>query len=148
MPVETPQTLSQREIAELIPHGDGMSLLDQVISWDNDTIKCRSAAHLRCDNPLLKNGKLATVILVEYGAQAAAVHAGLLKSGMGEKRAAYLGSVKKLTLGKQWLEAADTELLITANCEMHSPGGAIYEFTAHSNEQLIAKAKLILIQPK
>jgi len=148
MSVVAPQVLSQQEIAELIPHGNGMSLLDQVTSWDDNAINCRSAAHLRSNNPLLKNGKLSTVLLVEYGAQAAAIHASLLKSGMGEKRAAYLGSVKKMALSKQWLEVEDTELFITANCEMNSPGGAIYQFTAHSNEQLIAKAKLILIQPK
>ena len=70
--------LAHAELEALIPHAGGMCLLDTVESWDAETIHCRSLSHLRADNPLREKGRLAALHLAEYGAQAMAVHGGLL----------------------------------------------------------------------
>src|ERR1700704_586052 len=67
----------------LIPHQGTMCLLDEVVAWDANTIHARSRTHLRADNPLRSDGRLRAVHLCEYGAQAMAVHGGLLARAAG-----------------------------------------------------------------
>ena len=73
-------------VDELIPHAGSMCLLDTVERWDQDEIVCRASSHDDPDNPLSEDGRLAAVALVEYGAQAAAVHAALAGAGIGDGR--------------------------------------------------------------
>ncbi|MBS0487701.1 MAG: phosphotransferase [Proteobacteria bacterium] len=63
---------------DLIPHRGAMCLLDAVIDWDESSIHARAASHRDPDNPLRADGRLHAVSLCEYGAQAMAVHGGLL----------------------------------------------------------------------
>ncbi|MFK7978150.1 MAG: hypothetical protein AB8C02_18600, partial [Halioglobus sp.] len=74
--------LDRRAISAMIPHDGAMCLLDAVEHWDQDTITCYSTSHHAADNPLRENGTLACITLVEYAAQAAAVHAGLVDAGI------------------------------------------------------------------
>jgi predicted hotdog family 3-hydroxylacyl-ACP dehydratase len=67
----------------LIPHQGTMCLLDEVVAWDADAIHARSRSHSRADNPLRSDGRLRAVHLPEYGAQAMAVHGGLLAREAG-----------------------------------------------------------------
>ena len=67
----------------LIPHQGTMCLLDEVVAWDADAIHARSRTHVRADNPLRSDGRLRAVHLAEYGAQAMAVHGGLLARAEG-----------------------------------------------------------------
>lgn len=69
--------------AHLIPHAGAMCLLDEVLAWDETTIHARSASHRRADNPLRSDGILRALHLCEYGAQAMAVHGGLLARAAG-----------------------------------------------------------------
>ena len=134
------------QIAALIPHGAAMSLLDGVQSWDEKIIECFSSSHLRSTNPLLVEGCLPACMLVEYAAQAAAVHAGLMQTGMGEVRAAYVGAIKSV---KFYAEHApeDEVLTINATAELQSAAGAIYYFMVKSSSRPLAEGRLILVQP-
>jgi predicted hotdog family 3-hydroxylacyl-ACP dehydratase len=67
----------------LIPHKGTMCLLDEVIAWDANAIHARSRSHRRGDHPLRSDGRLRAVHLAEYGAQAMAVHGGLLARDAG-----------------------------------------------------------------
>jgi predicted hotdog family 3-hydroxylacyl-ACP dehydratase len=67
----------------LIPHQGTMCLLDEVIAWDANAIHAQSRSHVRPDNPLRSDGRLRAVHLCEYGAQAMAVHGGLLAREAG-----------------------------------------------------------------
>ncbi len=67
----------------LIPHQGAMCLLDEVVAWDANAIHARSRSHARADNPLRSDGRLRAVHLCEYGAQAMAVHGGLLARAAG-----------------------------------------------------------------
>ena len=67
--------LTRREIVDLIPHGESMCMLDEVVSWDSEHIHCRSTDFARASNPLFEKDQLHSVMLIEYAAQAAAVHA-------------------------------------------------------------------------
>jgi predicted hotdog family 3-hydroxylacyl-ACP dehydratase len=67
----------------LIPHHGTMCLLDEVVAWDANAIHARSRSHASADNPLRSDGRLRAVHLCEYGAQAMAVHGGLLARADG-----------------------------------------------------------------
>jgi predicted hotdog family 3-hydroxylacyl-ACP dehydratase len=67
----------------LIPHQGTMCLLDEVVAWDADAIHARSRSHSRAATPLRSDGRLRAVHLAEYGAQAMAVHGGLLAREAG-----------------------------------------------------------------
>lgn len=62
----------------LIPHRGAMCLLDDVVAWDATRIHARTQSHRDAANPLRSDGRLRSVHLCEYGAQAMALHGGLL----------------------------------------------------------------------
>lgn len=139
--------MNRTQIAALIPHGDSMCLLDEVIAWDESHIHCRSQQFASTANPLFEGDQLESVLLLEYGAQAAAVHAGLLQSRLGETRPAYIGAVKDV----EFLAAmADNSLALDlhAQCLLSSSQGAIYELVAQQAGNTLLRGRLILSQPE
>src|SRR5574337_1598768 len=75
--------LPKNDWAALIPHAGTMCLLDAVCSWDERRIHAISTSHARADNPLRGEYGLHAVHLAEYGAQAMALHGGLLARARG-----------------------------------------------------------------
>ena len=71
-------------ILDQIPHQGAMCLWDEVVDWDAARIRLRTASHAHADNPLRSGGILRALHLCEYGAQAMAVHGGVLAQGRGE----------------------------------------------------------------
>ncbi len=139
--------MDRAQIAALIPHGDSMCLLDEVVAWDESQIHCRSTQFANAANPLFEAEQLDSVLLLEYGAQAAAVHAGLVQSRLGETRPAYIGAVKDV----EFLAAiADNScaLDLYAQCLLSSSQGAIYELVAQQAEITLLRGRLILSQPE
>lgn len=139
--------MERTQIAALIPHGDSMCLLDEVIAWDESQIHCRSHQFANTANPLFEDDQLDAVLLLEYGAQAAAVHAALLQSRLGESRPAYIGAVKDV----EFLAAiADNSLALDlhAQCLLSSSQGAIYELVAQQAGNTLLRGRLILSQPE
>src|SRR3546814_5046341 len=50
--------------------------LDALLNSDEHSAHCRTESHRAAANPLRRDGQLAAVHLIEYGAQAMAVHGG------------------------------------------------------------------------
>ena len=138
--------LNRAQIAALIPHGNAMCMLDEVVSWSAEQIHCRSCDFANSDNPLFENGQLETVLLLEYAAQAAAVHAALLQSTLGESRPAYIGAVKNVELLKP-VSDNYTAIEIEAHCLLNNSSGAIYEVVAQQHGDILIRGRLILNQP-
>ena len=145
--MSAPSTLNAEEIAARIPHGSSMSLLDQVTDWNPSQIRCTSRSHLQATNPLREKGELYCVALLEYAAQAAAIHANLLQTGMGECTPAFLGATKSLLLSTRLIPPIDADLIIEAHVELHNTRGAIYHFSASLKDIELAAGKLLLAQP-
>ena len=70
--------LSHEQIEALIPHKGSMCLWQEVQAWDAQRIHLRASGHVDPAHPLRANGRLHALHLCEYGAQAMAVHGGLL----------------------------------------------------------------------
>ena len=75
--------LAREAIEALVPHAGGMCLWDEVLDWNGDTIRLRARNHRDAAHPLRSDGRLRAIHLCEYGAQAMAVHGGLLARQSG-----------------------------------------------------------------
>lgn len=75
--------LDRAAIEALVPHKHAMCLWDEVIDWDAQHIRLRASSHRDPAHPLRGAAGLRAVHLCEYGAQAMAVHGGLLARAAG-----------------------------------------------------------------
>jgi predicted hotdog family 3-hydroxylacyl-ACP dehydratase len=71
------------DIEALVPHGGSMCLWDEVVAFDDGRIALRAFNHRDAVHPLRSADRLRAVHLCEYGAQAMAVHGGLLARRTG-----------------------------------------------------------------
>ena len=71
------------DIATLVPHQVAMCLWQEVVEHDAGRVRLRTGSHRDPSNPLRSDGRLRALHLCEYGAQAMAVHGGLLGRGSG-----------------------------------------------------------------
>ena len=76
-------SVGREVIATLVPHGGAMCLWDEAIEWDATRILVRTQGHRDPAHPLRSGGRLRALHLCEYGAQAMAVHGGLLARDQG-----------------------------------------------------------------
>ena len=70
-------------IESLVPHAGAMCLWDEVVAWDAQRIVLRSQGHRHPAHPLRSHDRLRAVHLCENGAQAMAVHGGLMARERG-----------------------------------------------------------------
>lgn len=75
--------IDRATIEALVPHKHAMCLWDEVLDWDAGCIRLRATSHRDPAHPLRGAGGLRAVHLCEYGAQAMAVHGGLLARETG-----------------------------------------------------------------
>ena len=76
-------SIDRATLASLVPHAGAMCLWDEVVDWDAQRIVLRSNGHRDPAHPLRSGNQLRAVHLCEYGAQAMAVHGGLLARERG-----------------------------------------------------------------
>lgn len=77
-------TIDGARLAALVPHAGAMRLIDSVSAFTDTTLLAHAGGHRDVAHPLRRNGRLASLHLAEYGAQAMAVHGGLLGASRGE----------------------------------------------------------------
>ena len=65
------------KIAALVPQQGAMCLLDEILSFDERGVVCRTVSHRSPGNPLRCDGRLPAIAGIEYGAQAMAVQGAL-----------------------------------------------------------------------
>jgi predicted hotdog family 3-hydroxylacyl-ACP dehydratase len=138
--------LGREQIARLIPHGGAMCLLDEVVSWDARRIHCRSRSHLDPANPLRRDGRLAALHLIEYGAQTMAIHGGLDAQSRGENAApGLLVSAREVQLHLEYLDDLPDALELHAEQQLANANGWLYAFRALCGERLLASGRLAVM---
>ncbi len=75
--------IGRGDIEALVPHKHAMCLWDEVLAWDAQRIHLRASNNRDPAHPLRSDGGLRALHLCEYGAQAMAVHGGLLAQAGG-----------------------------------------------------------------
>jgi predicted hotdog family 3-hydroxylacyl-ACP dehydratase len=158
--VNLQQQLGSAWIREHIPHQGRMCLLERVLSWDRQELRCCSGSHRAADHPLRAHGRLGSACLIEYAAQAVAIHGALLRAqeapaGAHELRrasaptppqeythgsaqalnsgaAGLLASARSVQLAVDRLDGIATDLLIEAR-RLHSDArSALYAFAVRT----------------
>ncbi len=138
--------IKHNELCSLIPHSFDMCLLDRVEFWDKDKIICHSNSHLLATNPLRREDSLSSVHLLEYAAQAMAVHGGLHNREQGlQMTEGYLAALRDVNINLCELDKIQTELRIEANKILSQGGNMIYAFTVSSAETEIVSGRATII---
>ncbi|MBL6751615.1 MAG: phosphotransferase [Nevskia sp.] len=134
------------DIRSLVPHAGAMCLLEQVERWDEATVVCRTASHLRADHPLRRDGTLSAVHLIEYAAQAIAVHRGLLARASGEiLPPGWLVAVRDVRLLVPRLDQLPAPLTIVARELVVYQGGTQYGFSALAGDLERASGRVSVV---
>jgi predicted hotdog family 3-hydroxylacyl-ACP dehydratase len=132
-------------IASNIPHHGSMCLLEQVLSWDDQHVVCRSISHRSPDNPLRSHGRLAAACAIEYAAQAMAVHGALLQPQNARARFGLLTSAREVELLVARLDDVTQDLRVSAQRLHSDERSALYSFALHANDGLLARGRASLL---
>jgi predicted hotdog family 3-hydroxylacyl-ACP dehydratase len=120
--------ISREAIAGLIPHAGAMHLLDGVLSWDADGIRCLSRSHRDRHNPLRMDGELSAWCGIEYAAQAMAIHGALAGNVGSRPRLGYLASLREVSCRRARLDDLEGDLIVEAERLMGEESRVIYSF--------------------
>ena len=130
----------------LIPHQGAMCLLDDVVAWDANAIHARSRSHRNADNPLRSDGRLRAVNLCEYGAQAMAVHGGLLARADGGIAApGLLVSLRAVELFVERVDDLDGVLDVRAEKLVGSEASWQYAFRIEHDGVVLARGRAAVL---
>jgi predicted hotdog family 3-hydroxylacyl-ACP dehydratase len=138
--------LAKSDWQHLIPHRGAMSLLDSVIAFDDARIHVSAISHTRSENPLRSDGLLRAVHLCEYGAQAMAVHGGLVAARAGSVAApGFLVSLRAVKL--QVARIDDLVGLLDVHAEKLLDGGTSwqYAFRVEHQGRLLAQGRAAVV---
>ena len=116
------------EISRVIPHTGDMCLLDAVLAYDAQRIRCVSRSHRDPHNPLRSGDTLPALCGIEYAAQAMAVH-GAWDADFGAKpQLGYLAAVRDVVCHATRLDTLADDLVIDAEKIMGDEMRVIYQF--------------------
>ena len=136
--------LDRAAIDTLLPHAGRMCLLDRVLNWDTSSIRCSAVSHRDADNPLREGGGLAALAGIEYAAQVAALHGGLL-SGATRRRSGVLASLRNVISTRDWLHDIAGEIMIEAALLHSDPAGGIFNFSLFAGAERILSGQFTLM---
>jgi predicted hotdog family 3-hydroxylacyl-ACP dehydratase len=143
--------LDRSWIERNIPHHGRMCLLDEVVEWDAQHIRCRSGTHRLPDHPLRSQGRLGVACGIEYAAQAMAAHgalaggaladspgggalaiSGAKEAGKGRSEIGFLAGLRDVRLHVLRLDDVQADLICDALLVAGDRGSALYEFALRS----------------
>ncbi len=138
--------LDRAALAALIPHQGNMCLLDAVLAWDAQSIHCQARTHRDPQHPLAVDGELAALNLIEYGAQAMAVHGGLLaRAGGGVAAPGVLALVREVRFEVARIDDIEADLDVRAQRLVATESGWLYAFDVHVGPRLLAQGRVAVI---
>lgn len=150
--LNSPKTLNRDDIARRIPHQGSMCLLDTVLAWDNNLIRCEANSHRAPNHPLRAHGRLGAACGVEYAAQAMAVHGALVaeaaageNGGSAPPRAGYLASLRSVTLHVERLDTIAGPLTVNAERITGDANTVLYSFTVQTGAQTLLSGRAVVV---
>lgn len=132
-------------IAAHIPHQGSMCLLDRVLAWDAQHIRCAATSHRSPGNPLREQGRLGASNAIEYAAQAMAVH-GVLLAGAGRPLGVgYLASVRGVRLHAERLDDVAGDLHVEVQRLSGDDAVILYAFTVSGAGRCLAEGRASVV---
>jgi predicted hotdog family 3-hydroxylacyl-ACP dehydratase len=162
--------LDRQWIESRIPHRGNMCLLDEVVEWSAERVRCRTRTHLAAGNPLRVGGRLGIACGIEYAAQAMAVHGALSHEaaaisaaaatsgvasmagapGMAEAptggttpvpAAGFLAGVRSVRFHVERLDDVQGDLICEAVRVAGDSGSALYEFELRGADRTLLSGR-------
>lgn len=126
-----------------------MCLLDAVESWDDFGIRCTTRSHRDQQNPLRRKQQLAALHLCEYGAQAMALHGGLLarRDTGGKAATGMLVALREVEFAVDRVDDIAEALTVTARKQIGGPAGWLYQFEVSAGDRRLARGRVSVIHP-
>ncbi|SDE08860.1 phosphotransferase [Aquimonas voraii] len=138
---------SRFEIEQLIPHAGGMCLLERVIAFDESGLHAQSDAHRDPAHPLRREGRLSALHLCEYGAQAMAVHGGLLAARDGRTAPpGLLVSLRGVELSREFIDELPGPLDVYAQDVADSGAGWQCGFRIEHAGEVLATGRAAVLR--
>jgi predicted hotdog family 3-hydroxylacyl-ACP dehydratase len=142
--------IDRAEIESLVPHAGSMCLWDEVIAWDPQRITLRSNGHRDPAHPLRSHDRLRAIHLCEYGAQAMAVHGGLIAREAGASAPpGMLVALRGVDLQCTRIDDLPGPLECEAEVLVAGEGAQQYRFTIRHDGTLLAEGRAaVMLQPQ
>ncbi|MEO8525315.1 MAG: hydroxymyristoyl-ACP dehydratase [Caldimonas sp.] len=142
--------LGHAGLEAMIPHRGAMCLLDRMVAWDEMRIECLAVNHRDPAHPLRTRSGLMASAAIEYGAQAAALHGGLMAQATGTTALpGYLASARDVRLAAWRLDdlpaAAVDELRVVAERQAGDATRLLYSFSVSHDGRELATGRLAVI---
>jgi predicted hotdog family 3-hydroxylacyl-ACP dehydratase len=129
-----------------IPHQGRMCLLDEVLDWETDRIRCASGGHASPDHPLRAHGRLGIACGIEIAAQTMAVHGALSAGGAGERpRPGLLAGVRSVHMYTSRLDDLQADLICEATRMAGDAATALYEFELSSAGATLMRGRATVV---
>jgi predicted hotdog family 3-hydroxylacyl-ACP dehydratase len=123
-----------------LPHQGRMSLLDEIVAFDEASLRAVARTHRDAHHPLRVAGELPAVCGIEYGAQAAAAHGAACSqkpSGAG-----FLAGVRAVKLHARRLDDVAGDLTIEARQLAGGDAGVLYAFSVSGDGRLLVEGRV------
>ena len=146
--------LDRQWIESRIPHRGSMCLLDEVVDWSTERIRCRTRTHCAADNPLRADGRLGVACGIEYAAQAMAVHGALSHEAAAAAAGApaagaatlvpaagFLAGVRSVQFYVERLDDVLGDLICEAVRVAGDSGSALYEFELRGADRTLLRGR-------
>ena len=134
------------DIGDLLPHRGSARMLERVVRWDDTHLVAVTSTHRAAMNPLMHDGRLASVHLIEYGAQAMALHGALRSIAAGSTpQSALLVAVRDFTASRDYVHDLDGEIEIIARELLSTATGWQYSFEVRHGDMLVASGRVAAI---
>ncbi|MBE5317498.1 MAG: phosphotransferase [Xanthomonadales bacterium] len=138
---------TRAEIERLIPHAGGMCLLERVLAFDDSGLHAQSEAHRDPAHPLRCDGRLSALHLCEYGAQAMAVHGGLLAAREGRSAPpGLLVSLRGVELAREFIDELPGPLDVYAQEVADSGAGWQCSFRIEHAGEVLATGRAAVLR--
>jgi len=138
--------LNRAWIEARIPHQGRMCLLDEVIEWNAQYIRCGTATHRAPDNPLRSHGRLGSAAGIEYAAQAMALHGALAGSAqLTAPQVGLLAGLRDVRLFVPRLDDIDSDLICEATHLAGDGLTALYEFALRDRNSILLSGRASVV---
>lgn len=143
--------LDREWIESRIPHRGSMCLLDEVLEWSAELIRCRASSHRAVDNPLAVGGRLGIACGIEYAAQAMAVHGALSQEAAAtgiatlKPAAGFLAGVRNVRFYADRLDDVPDDLFCEAVRLAGDSGSALYEFELRGASRTLLSGRATVV---
>ena len=143
--MSTPATLDRAGIAARIPHQGAMCLLERLVSWSPEGLRCTTTAHRDPANPLRTAHGLLAPTAIEFAAQAMALHGALIAPPEDGPRPGYLASVRGVRFAGPRLDAVAGELVVEAERQAGDGRQILYRFTVGDGATVFAEGRATVV---